>query len=64
MKNTMTQEQHFWAAHRKNADKINAFMEMVNCKTNPLDRATLQGMIDRWPNRYGMFAHWLDKLPQ
>jgi len=30
---------------------------------NGLTRTDLQRMIDRWPDRYGMYENWLANLP-
>lgn len=59
----LTQAQQFTLAHRKIADLNNAFMEMVNCKENPMTREDLEALIAKRPHVYGRFAGFLDKLP-
>jgi hypothetical protein len=55
-----TQIQLCYAALEKVAQKNEAFMWMVQ---NGLTRTDLQRMIDRWPDRYGMYENWLANLP-
>ena len=59
-----TQQQMFWEAHRRIADANDAFMELVNCKENPITRQDLESLIRRNPARYGRFSGVLDKLPE
>lgn len=44
-------------------EKDKDFLFMVNCEENPLDRETLQKMIERYPDRYSRYGNWIPKLP-
>ena len=57
------QQQIFWEAHRRVADANDAFMDLINCKENPMTRQDLESLIRRNPARYGRFSGFLDKLP-
>ena len=57
-----SQQQIFWEAHRRVADANDAFMDLVNCKDNPMTRQDLESLIRRNPARYGRFSGFLDKL--
>jgi len=59
----ISQRQQYWEAHRKIADGNQAFMDMVNCKENPLTKQDLEALIKRRPEVYSRFAGLLDKLP-
>ena len=59
-----SQQQIFWEEHRRIADANNAFMELVNCKENPMTRQDLESLTRRNPARYGRFSGFLDKLPE
>lgn len=55
-----TQDQMFYDATRKAAELNQAFLDMV---ADGMTRRELQALIDKRPNIYGRFAHWLEKLP-
>ena len=57
-----SQQQIFWEAHRRVADANDAFMDLINCKENPIARQDLEALIKRNPARYGRFSGFLDKL--
>ena len=59
-----TQQQIFWEAHRRVADANDAFMDLINCKENPMTRRDLESLIRRNPARYSLFSGFLDKLPE
>lgn len=61
---SMTQLQHFELSRRKIADLNSAFMEMVNCRDNPMTRRDLESLIAKRPHIYGRFSGFLNKLPQ
>jgi hypothetical protein len=61
---SMTQSQHFELSRRKIAALNSAFMEMVNCRENPLTRGDLEKLIAKRPHIYGRFSGFLDKLPK
>ena len=61
---TLTQMQMFEIEHRRIADGNAAFMEMVNCKENPLTRSDLATLIERRPERWSRFAGFLNTLPE
>jgi hypothetical protein len=56
----MTQIQHFWTAHRKNADINETFLYMVE---HGLTADDLRKNIERRPSLWGRFSNWLDRLP-
>lgn len=56
----MTQEQHFWAAHRRLADQ-NAVMLDLLFGPNPITDEELKKLIDKRPDRYGRFAGYIGK---
>ena len=58
-----TQQQMFWEAHRRIADANDAFMDLINCRENPMTRRDLESLIRRNPARYSRFSCFLDKLP-
>ena len=55
-----TQEQFFWEAHRKIADLNHAFMAMVK---DGMTAKELSALIDKRPQVYSKFSHWISKLP-
>ena len=59
----LTQAQHYELARRNNADINATFMELVNCKENPLTREDLEANIKRRPELWGRFAGFLNTLP-
>lgn len=59
----LTQAQHYELARRKLAETNAAFMELVNCKENPLTRADLVANIARRPALWKRFEGFLDTLP-
>lgn len=59
----LTQIQHYELARRKIAAGNLAFMELVNCKANPLTREDLAANIARRPALWSRFAGFLDTLP-
>ena len=61
MRDKLTQEEHFWKSHRRNADINNHFMELV--RTNNITANELEALIARRPEIWGRFANWIDKLP-
>ena len=56
-----TQEQHFYAAQRINADINTAFLEMANHPTAPLTESELTVLIAKRPALWGRFAGWFNK---
>lgn len=50
-------------ASRSQIEKDKDFLFMVKCKENPLDRETLQKLIEKYPNNYSCYKIWLSKLP-
>ena len=58
-----TQFQMFYEAHRRITDRNNAFMDLVTDESNPMTKQDLEGLIARWPEKYGMFAEFLKLLP-
>ena len=59
-----SQQQIFWEEHRRIADRNEAFMDLVNCKENPMTRQDLESLIRRNPAKYSRFSGFLDKLPK
>lgn len=51
-----------YSAQKRIADANEVFLFMVNCKENPLDRETLQKLVERYPERWGRFKNWIPKL--
>jgi len=58
-----TQFQLFYEAHRRISDRNNAFMDLVTDESNPMTKQDLEGLIARWPKKYGMFVEFLKVLP-
>ena len=52
-----------YMANFSDIERDKDFFFMVNCKENPLDRETLQKMIERYPDRYSRYGNWIPKLP-
>ena len=53
-----------WKKARKHSAALNeAFMELVNCKENPLTREDLEVLCRKRPGVYGRFAGFLPRLP-
>ena len=52
----------FYAAHDRLAAENMAFMDLVNHPTNPMTNDDLRKLIERHPDRYGRFAHFIGKL--
>lgn len=59
----LTQAQHYELARRQIAACNAAFMDLVNCKTNPLTREDLAANITRRPALWSRFAGYLNALP-
>lgn len=59
----LTQFQYYELARRQIADANETFMELVNCKENPLTREDLQANIRRRPDLWTRYAGFLDTLP-
>ena len=57
-----TQHQMYLEAEQRMFDRNNAFLETVNDPVNPMTNRTLERLIARWPERYGMYSGWLGKL--
>jgi hypothetical protein len=57
-----TQYQLYQKAQSKLFDENRAFMDMVNCPTNPMTNADLEALINRNPEKYGRFSGFLGKL--
>lgn len=60
----LTQMQQFTLAHRQIASLNDAFMDMVNCKENPMSRRDLERLIAKRPQVYGRFSGFLKTLPE
>jgi hypothetical protein len=60
MRYTMTQEQHFWRAHRNISDGNEMFLNMVK---DGMTKKELEILIEKRPNMYSRFKNWLEKLP-
>lgn len=58
-----TQEQMYYQACKIDADINSTFLEMVNCKSNPMTKQDLQKLIKKRPALYSRFSNWMDKLP-
>lgn len=56
----MTQEQHFWAAHRRISDANEAMMDLLY-GPNPITDQELQKLIEKRPATYGRFAGYIGK---
>lgn len=59
----LTQMQRYEIARRDLADANRAFMDLVNCKANPLTREDLARGIERRPAVWSRFAGFLQTLP-
>lgn len=59
----LTQMQRYEIARRDLADANRAFMDLVNCKANPLTREDLARNIQRRPLVWSRFAGFLAVLP-
>ena len=59
----LTQYQHVELARRQIAACNAAFMDLVNCPTNPLTREDLAANIARRPAPWARFAGYLNTLP-
>lgn len=59
----LTQYQHVELARRQVAAANLAFMDLVNCKENPLTREDLARNIERRPALWLRFAGFLGTLP-
>lgn len=59
----LTQLQRYEIARRDLADANRAFMDLVNCKANPLTREDLARCIERRPHVWSRFAGYLKTLP-
>ena len=58
---SLKHQQHLYRqAERRLFDRNEAFMWLVN---NGLTATDLRRSIERWPERYLMYAGFLDKLP-
>lgn len=51
-----------YSAMKRVADRDKIFLFMVNCKENPLDRETLQKLVDRY-QKWEIYKNWIPKLP-
>lgn len=60
---TLTQAQQYELARRKLAETNLAFMDLVNCRENPLTREDLARNIERRPELWSRFAGFLNTLP-
>ena len=59
-----SQIQMYQESHRRIADQNSAFMDLVNCKENPLTRSDLAANIRRNPERWERFSGFLNTLPE
>lgn len=59
----LTQAQHYELARRKIAAQNAAFMDLVNCESNPMTREDLAANIARRPELWSRFAGFLESLP-
>lgn len=60
---SLTQMQRYEIARRDLADANRVFMDLVNCKANPLTREDLARNIERRPAVWSRFAGFLQTLP-
>ena len=58
----LDQLQMFYAAHDRLADQNEAFLELVSHSSNPMTNDDLRKLVERHPDRYGRFAHFIGKL--
>lgn len=58
-----TQMQHFTEAQKRLFETNEAFMELVNCESNPMTREDLAANIARRPSVWKRFEGFLDVLP-
>jgi hypothetical protein len=59
----LTQSQRYELARRQIAETNAAFMDLVNCPTNPLTREDLAANIARRPALWSRFAGFPETLP-
>lgn len=62
MTTTEDQRRMFYAAQEKTAAENRAFMDAVNDPANPMTNDDLRKLVERHPDRYGRFAHFIGKL--
>lgn len=55
-----TQAQIYWEEHRKIANLNQAFMDMVK---DGMTAKELEALIEKRPQVYSRFSHWIPKLP-
>ena len=60
---TATQKQMYYAAEKRSGEMHATFMDLVNCKANPLTREDLEKNIERRPSLWARYAGFLDTLP-
>jgi hypothetical protein len=49
-------------AERRLFERNQAFLDMINDPVNPLTNSDLKRLIERWPERYGMYSGFIGKL--
>lgn len=49
-------------AERRLFERNRAFLDMINDPVNPLTNSDLKRLIERWPERYGMYSGFIGKL--
>jgi len=57
------QREMLYAALKKLSERDQAFLDMVNCKENPLTREDLERAIARFPQRWERYKAFLPHLP-
>lgn len=57
-----TQKQMLVEAQQKLFDRNNALTEMINDPVNPLTNSDLKRLIERNPERYGVYSGFIGKL--
>lgn len=58
-----TQKQMYYAAEKHSGGMNRAFMDLVNCKNNPLTREDLARNIERRPTLWKRYEGFLETLP-
>lgn len=59
-----SQRSAYYAAVRAMGERDATFMELVNCKTNPLTQEDLAANIARRPSLWKRYEGFLSKLPR
>lgn len=57
-----TQQQYYYESVRKESERDQLFLELIQDKENPMTQSDLLQLIEKRPNVYGKYKEFLNQL--